>query len=866
MLSIKEAIHEFISLKREVLEVTAGTLSVISDWSIAHIQKITNAQVMASQSFDSFYVGDIDGTSLVFAPSYRTNGQMTRAGVNYKDRDYYKLLKKTKRTSFGKVKLGRQSQVPNIHVAVPIYNDLKLKERGELKGYITAGIKPAMIELLIKRMLQGSSDRRAILVERDHRVISDSKERLPILTQLPESSIFSKNCVNDQGYFSVDLKGNPIRVMCANFRFETINWVLWMSTPRHEIQQTASRAKWVTLQTAGLLLFIVSLVAGLLSIMIDRLLRLISTHAQRVARGDFQLSLPPLKWYTPREIIEVAKISLQTLKHLKESDQKVRRLIEDLKEVNTKLEPFAEAWRQVSEAIEILNEKGETLFVNPAFRDLLSLKDDALGSVSTLFSLKSAPLDSTTVGEIILRHAQSGLSWSSEVEIDDDRIRQIHEIYSSPVFDEDDQLTLIIVIRRDLTSSRAAQASAAQNDRLASIGTLAAGMAHEINNPLTYIRTSLDLIQDTFSERDDCKDEELDEAIEDAIEGVERVSEIVRNLLSIARTGGVRGESEEMAQVELSEMIHACAHLMRPKLKNKVEVLIEISPKLSIYGRRSELIQVILNLFINASQAMPVTRLKGNVIDVKATRTEDSLVMLTVSDNGTGIPERDLPHIFAPFFTSKPTGQGTGLGLAVSRGIIESHHGKIVVSSKDGEGTLFTLTFPHYSPLEVTQKIKKLPASILQEIDRLDAGQASSSNIGSSETALKSLNREPLRILIVDDDERVAKSLSRLLKGERVQYMNGGERALLLLESMDFDLILSDVMMPGMNGPELYERLLSDHPEYRERVIFITGAARGSDIEGALRETNRLVLNKPITRTKLLLTIEDFLKENRSDQ
>ena len=83
---------------------------------------------------------------------------------------------------------------------------------------------------------------------------------------------------------------------------------------------------------------------------------------------------------------------------------------------------------------------------------------------------------------------------------------------------------------------------------------------------------------------------------------------------------------------------------------------------------------------------------------------------------------------------------------------------------------------------------------------------------------------------------------------------------------MDFDLILSDVMMPGMNGPELYERLLSDHPEYRERVIFITGAARGSDIEGALRETNRLVLNKPITRTKLLLTIEDFLKENRSDQ
>jgi signal transduction histidine kinase len=872
--SVEEAVRELITLKREVLDVIAGTLSVLEDWHIPKLQKITDAQIKSSGSFDAFYVGNLEGTSLVIAPSVRADGTVTRAGVSYRDRDYFQELMNTKNIVFGTMKLGRQSKVANIHVAVPIYQDLSLKDKGPLRGYIGAGIKPKLIEQVVSRILKGRAPSRAVLVEQDGRVISDSDKQIPIFTLLSNRSIYGQKCMRKEGQLGVDLNGVPIRAVCRIISLKSLRWTLWMSAPQEVINEEARRSISFTIQISLFLLIAVLIVAGTLSYWVVTLMKLITENAQKVSMGLFEISLPKTRWFTPRELIEVGQITLQTISRLRESDRQVRDLVKTLEKTNQKQAPLAEAWRQISEAIEILGAEGETLFVNPAFYELLSsvpLQKHLLLKQSQLFTLFPPTTNPRSIGDVILSHAQVGLSWSSEVEITHDRKRRIHEVHSSPVFDEYGQLSRIVVIRRDVTEERIAQASAAHNDRLAAIGTLAAGMAHEINNPLTYIKMSLDLIQEGLKETTEQKDgrlldqeiyEELNDATHDASEGVDRVSHIVQSLLSIARSGGSRGSNEAMSMVSLIEVVQACASLVKPEFSRSVQLEIEVDHTLSVMGRRSELIQVLLNLLINAAQAMPKNRLSGHWIKVASSMMKSGDIQLIVSDNAQGIPTEDLDHIFEPFFSSKPVGEGSGLGLAVSHGIIEAHQATISVSSVEGEGTTFTITFSGIQSFTDSEDISKNILVNLsgQETKLLEEPVlVREADVEENEVFVSSIPTTKRRILVVDDDVLVAKSFAKMLRQDLVVTSSSGAQALQILATSRFDLILSDVMMPNMDGPTFYQEVTIRFPRYQERFIFITGAAKNSEIAQAIRETERLILSKPITKQQLLNAVNKVL-------
>ena len=875
--AIEEGVLEFIKLKKEVLNVTAGTLSTIEAWHPEELQSLTDAQIKSSASFDSFYVGSPQGISIVYAPSIRKDGSRTQAGVSYQDRDYFQKLIKTKKATIGSMKLGKQSRVANIHVTVPIYQDLDLREEGNLRGYITGGIKTSLIEQVISRILKGKDNFRAVLMEFNHRVIADSQNEIPIFTLLPSSSVFGSSCETDLAIDTLDLHQKAIRASCRKIRHGSLNWTLWISTPQSYIAELANQSISFTIKIAFLLLVGVIFVAATMSLWVGRLMGLITMNAQRVSSGLFDITLPPVYWFTPREVVEVGNISLQTLARVKESDQKVRELVVRLEEVNRQQAPLADAWKQVSEAIEILDPKGIVLFVNPAFHDLFNRTDiehdteeNILNHKSVLFDLQDPMIDHRSIGEVILSHAQVGLPWSSEVEVKQGRKRLVQSIHTSPIFDQENNLVRVIVTRRDVTEKRIAQASAAHNDRLASIGTLAAGMAHEINNPMTYIKMSLELIQESLEEAEQSNHhtqdgylidrdtfDELADATQDASEGVKRVSNIVQSLLSIARGGGQKGESERMSQVKLNEVIQACANLVKPEFSKSVELSVEVIGDLKVWGRRSELIQVLLNFLINASQAMPPDRDQGNWVKVKAWQTEKGEVKLMVSDNAKGIPEEDLTHIFEPFFSSKPVGQGTGLGLAVSRGIIEDHHAHIEVSSKEGKGTSFILTFPALNVFpELTSTMVGMPELLDGEKTPLKNQPIQLS--GPDESIVESKQNKRNKILIVDDDLLVAKSLARMLKEEVVMVASSGFQALKVLRSYQFDLILSDVMMPEMDGPTLYQEIQIKFPHYTEKFIFITGAAKGSKTIEALEKTNRLILSKPITKRRLLSIVDQY--------
>lgn len=866
-LGIEGAVREFITLKREVLEVTAGTLTALPSWDLGEVQEILDAQVKSTRSFDSLYLADMRGLSLVFAPSRRDDGVVTRAGVSYADRDYFKTLLKTREVSFGSVRLGKQSGVANIHVAVPVYADLDERALGELRGFVTAGIRPDLIEQTIKRLLDGSARYRALIVDTERQVISDSKRRLPILTVLsPQTSVAGEACVAE-GRYLLDPQGEEVRALCSEVKIGTQVWRVWLMTPRQLITEMAREARWIALQTSALVLLPALALIALIAARFGQMTRIVVEGAARLAQGDFSLQLPSLSRLSPREWAHMVTVVGQTVGRLRESDERVRHLIGNLEELNAQLEPLADAWRQVSEAVEILSPSGETLFVNPAFEELVRPASPPVGSPTLLFGLPCAGGAGRSVGEVILEAAREGRVWLGEVEVWRSDKRQSHTLQSSPIVDEAGALTRIVVVRHNTTEERLAQAAAAHNDRLAAVGTLAAGVAHEINNPLMYIRVNLELLEEALAGRrlSEAEVEDLVESTRDAIGGVDRVSQIVKSLLSIARSGGERGRHESMGRVDLGELARVCASLVRPEFSKRVTLEVAVPEgELLAWGRRSELLQVLLNLLMNAAQAMPPGRAAGNLVRITG-RQEAGRVVLAVEDNASGIPEADLPRIFEPFFSSKPVGEGTGLGLAVSRGIVQAHGGELLVRSQVGVGTTFEVSLPpDRAPEQVSEQARA--HEVAEGAEGAEGGAvAMSATLTPSLTPIYldgqispraiSLPTDRRRVLVVDDEPLVAKGVARLLRGDAVVVAPNGAEALRALEGLEVDVVLCDVMMPLLDGPALFRALEAQGSPLCARFFFMTGAAKG-ELDEALARTGRPVLLKPVSRKALLETLK----------
>jgi len=221
--------------------------------------------------------------------------------------------------------------------------------------------------------------------------------------------------------------------------------------------------------------------------------------------------------------------------------------------------------------------------------------------------------------------------------------------------------------------------------KLRAIGNLTAGVAHELNNPLNNIILTSEMLKDDYR---GLSDEELQDMINDLVTQGQRAQQVVKNLLDFAR------ESEtKMEHLDIEKLIDETIRLSKNQIKlSKIEFREEIAENLPpIYGDRKLLIQVFLNLLLNAIDAMP----RGGVLTIRVAREKiTGFLSIHITDTGTGIPSHILSSIFTPFFTTKPTGRGTGLGLSVSRGIIEKHGGSIEVESKVNEGTTFTVHLP----------------------------------------------------------------------------------------------------------------------------------------------------------------------------
>lgn len=829
-LTAGDLLRRVLDGKVEVLKTTVGTLEAIEEWGTSDLQRVADAQHRSSGSFNGFYVAGPDAISQVFAPLVRPDGSRTEAGVDYSDRPYFAELIKNKVVTYSHVQVGRQAKVPHLVIAVPIFETGSAET---LRGYVAGGIQLSILQSMLQDLLELDDAVRVVIVDAQTNVLVDSERTLAALDAAPAGTVWQRTCaVAESGYTAVDEQGRTLRAACAPLQLGQQTWVVHAARPMSEILAGVDEARRATQSLAALALFLAVLVSALLATAIGRQMARFQSAAALIARGGRPANLTGVPWFSPRELGTLGTVVEGTLDDLDAATAEARGLLGDLQAANARMEPLATAWQQVSDAVEVLDAKGDVLFVNPAWARLMDEHPEKpVGRASRLFS--SDEIRGWALGETsLLEHLQGGRDWHGEVWTETSSGRRTQRVVVTPVVAEDGELRVIIVSRRDLTDLRKAEDTATLNDRLAGIGTLAAGLAHEINNPLTYIQMNLQLIGEAMELPDLLSNQEVRNLALDAADGVDRVTRIVQDLLSLARNDR-GGHVRALEPVDLQSIAQAAATLARPQIQRASSLTVDVPEGMTCLGREGELIQVLLNLLINAKQALPERPVEENLLSIRGTIDKDEL-RIEVEDNGCGIPDSALARIFEPLFTTKPVGQGTGLGLSVSRSIVEAHEGRLEVVTTQGEGTCFAVVLP-----------RLLDGSMVDE---------------ESERATAPTGVPPAKVLLVDDDPLVGRSLARALRRLGVVVVQSGEAALERLEKQGFSVVISDVRMPGMSGLELYHAV---HDREPVPFLFVTGGTTEAERMELLR-IGCTVLRKPVGNQRLLSEVLALLPKDTS--
>lgn len=369
-------------------------------------------------------------------------------------------------------------------------------------------------------------------------------------------------------------------------------------------------------------------------------------------------------------------------------------------------------------------------------------------------------------------------------------------------FDDGGQ-RICVAVGRDISERHAMARRTQQVERMVAVGTLAAGVAHEVNNPLAYAQMSLGFALGQL----DGADPEVLSALQDVAHGLDRVRRIVGDLSELSRP------HDPTQTADLHAAVASALDITDHQVRKRAAVRVDLGRPVTVVGDQARISQVVLNLILNAAHAMDGCadgRIRVSV------RVDGEHAVLVVSDNGQGISPDQLDRVFEPFFTTKGVNQGTGLGLAISRETVLSLGGTLELTSRLGEGTTVSMTLPIARPGDAVP-----------------------------EDGVAVSRRQ--RLLIVDDEPRLAKALGRLLSARHeVSTARSGPEVLGRLQQGErFDALLCDVVMPEMSGPELHAALVDVAPELAARTVFMTGGALSAAARTFVDEQGARCLRKP---------------------
>ena len=403
--------------------------------------------------------------------------------------------------------------------------------------------------------------------------------------------------------------------------------------------------------------------------------------------------------------------------------------------------------------------------------------------------------------------------------------RRLVQTRSSTLRDEAQVPLGVYFVVTDVTEERTRDIQLRRAERLASLAPLLGGVCHELNNPLTSIKSFAELML-----LDDRTPEDV-EALEIVRREASRAARIVTDLKLVARQ--TQEDGSNLDYLQINEIIEAAKERLREEIAvADVQVRLDLAPDLPrICGNRAQLERMVMQLLSNGIQILN-NRPDPRVVEV-VTRRGDLGVSVRVRDTGPGIDPEHAERIFDPFWTTRTTGEGTGLGLSLAHSIATDHRGQISVEGGWGTGAVFTVELPTNEP------------------------EASS----STEPMVHLPVRLPLRILIVDDEAPIRFSMMRYMarRGHTICEAEEGEKALAILEAASddpFDIILADLRMPGLGGEQLYERMKDKGDGMEQRLIFITGDAESPEAARVLLEAGVPVVLKPFELAEIAQIIE----------
>jgi len=504
-----------------------------------------------------------------------------------------------------------------------------------------------------------------------------------------------------------------------------------------------------------------------------------------------------------------------------------------------------EQYRQIvettTEGIIKSDSSARILFVNRRFAEMLGYDPREMVGVSMFdYMSAAAKVIALDAAQRSRRGVKSGVDTTFRHK---DGTNISVNIAGAPLFDAEGVYTGNLGVVRDVTEQKKLQSQLMVSDRMASVGTLAAGVAHEINNPLAAVIANLDYMAESLrhmisgdsSEMGPARStawvlEEIKTPLDDARDAAERVRFIVRDLKMFSRSPS----DEPTGAVDVKAIMESSLRMAWNEIRHRARLVKNYGAVPGVRANEARLGQVFLNLVINAAQALQEGHAERNEIRV-STRLEGDRVIIEVADTGAGIPPEILGRIFDAFFTTKAVGVGTGLGLAICHRIVTDMGGELTVETEIGTGTTFRVALPIARKDVVEVAVPDEPIAVAARRGR---------------------------ILVVDDEPLVIRTVKRILSKEHdLVVTEAATEALALCASGEkFDLILCDLMMPEMTGMDLHRELSLVAPDQADRMIFVTGGAFTEKARRFLSETPKEHLEKPFASANLRAIVQRYLR------
>ena len=396
--------------------------------------------------------------------------------------------------------------------------------------------------------------------------------------------------------------------------------------------------------------------------------------------------------------------------------------------------------------------------------------------------------------------------------------------------DNPDHSNLVVVVQ-DVTHSKQQEAKIeAQRDalihreKIAALGSMLAGVAHELNNPLAVVMAQAELLAETAT------DQKSRDRADKILKPAERCSRIVRTFLALARQREIKKTS-----LKIECLIEEVRELLEYQFKtNNIELTIDIPSDIpDVLGDEDQLSQVLMNLLINSQQAL-TEKTGQRKVGLRVAKVSEQSIAIKISDNGPGIPKSIQEHIFEPFFTTKPEGQGTGLGLSYCQSVVERHGGNIFVDKAQNSGATISVEIP----------IGLVEVKTDEQLEPKIVGSGSK-----------------FRVLVVDDEARLLETMVEQLQlmGYSAVGYPGATEAMDAILNRDFDIVITDIRMPGVDGPTFYGEVCAQKPELKDRFIFVTGDSLNEHASHFIKNNNAPCVYKPFKMEDLDTAIREII-------